>query len=241
MKIRLEISHGQASVRNIALGPDSTIGRSSSCSLRIAANVVSRRHCRIHVAGSDVFLRDLNSSNGTFIDGQRIPPDQDVSLPAGCELSIGGIVFTVQYDPPTPVVQSHESTIEIQNLGDTASHDPHDLPEKTPAGVQPEDDGQEVVGTADNSADDDGAVDRDTDYDPAAVSDDTALAEPDESAAPEQPAACDERPPAAVTAQDDTEQDIGFQFLAEAETDGNAEHGSNPGDDDALGDFLNQL
>lgn len=239
MKIRLEISHGQTNVRKITLGADSTIGRSSSCNLRIAASVVSRRHCRIRVADSDVLLRDLNSSNGTFINGQRIPPEQDVSLPAGCELSIGGIAFTVRYDLPVPVVSSQESTIEIPNLDDTLPHDQEQMQTETSSEIEAPTDTPEPVGTADESADG-GEMDRDTDYDPAAASDDTELAEPNEAAVSGQPADHEGDPPADAVAQDNTAEKIGFGFLAEAETDGSADHGSNP-DDDALGDFLNQL
>ena len=240
MEIRLEISHGQANVRKIALGPDSTIGRSSSCNLRVAAGVVSRRHCRIRVAGSDVLLRDLNSSNGTFIDGQRIPPEQDVSLPPDCELSIGGILFRVRYDSPVRAVPSQESTIEIPDLNDTQPHSNEDGQAESAVELETATDTPEPIAAADEPANDD-AIDQDTDYDPA-ISGDTELAEPDDAATFGQPADPENNPLENAAAQGDTVEEIGFGFLAEAEAGSGTDPGSPAGDDDeSLGDFLSQL
>lgn len=52
------------------------IGRDSSCNLRLAQGLLtqtlSRHHCRIDVRPEGVFVRDLNSRNGTFVNGSKI-------------------------------------------------------------------------------------------------------------------------------------------------------------------------
>jgi hypothetical protein len=49
-----------------------TIGRDRSCELVLADAEVSRKHARLESQGGVVFVRDLESSNGTFLNGQRL-------------------------------------------------------------------------------------------------------------------------------------------------------------------------
>jgi len=49
-----------------------TIGRDRACELALADGEVSRRHARLESQNGVVFLRDLASSNGTFLNGKRL-------------------------------------------------------------------------------------------------------------------------------------------------------------------------
>jgi FHA domain/Domain of unknown function (DUF1707) len=49
-----------------------TIGRSSSCHLVMADDTVSRRHAELFLDDGRWILRDLGSSNGTYLNGRRI-------------------------------------------------------------------------------------------------------------------------------------------------------------------------
>jgi hypothetical protein len=51
---------------------ETTLGRSSDCDVVIGINVVSRRHARIDRRRDRFVLRDLNSSNGTYINNRRV-------------------------------------------------------------------------------------------------------------------------------------------------------------------------
>lgn len=63
-----------------------TIGRHPQCTITVTQPSVSRRHVRIwHETGS-YLVEDLNSSNGTYINGQRITR---ATLTEGCELRCG--------------------------------------------------------------------------------------------------------------------------------------------------------
>lgn len=119
MQVRLEVSHNKANVKRVVLRQDAVIGRGKECNLRIASNLVSRQHCRIVLGGEGVFVRDLGSSNGTYLAGMRLPREQDVYLPPGSELSIGGVSFVVQYDPPDGVPGG--STVEIPAVPEQAA------------------------------------------------------------------------------------------------------------------------
>jgi len=49
-----------------------TIGRVDDNSFPIAEGSVSSHHCEINLRGTEIVVKDLNSTNGTFINGQQI-------------------------------------------------------------------------------------------------------------------------------------------------------------------------
>ncbi len=49
-----------------------TIGRVDDNAFPIAEGSISSHHCEIHLRGSDIVVKDLDSTNGTFINGQQI-------------------------------------------------------------------------------------------------------------------------------------------------------------------------
>lgn len=70
-----------------------SIGTASSNDLRLVDETVSRHHCEIIVRGDEYVVRDLESTNGTFVDGVRI---YEAILEPGMRLTLGDtqIVFT---------------------------------------------------------------------------------------------------------------------------------------------------
>lgn len=78
-----------------------TVGRKADADLRIPLNQISRAHCELTINGSTVTIRDLGSSNGTFVNRQRIT---EATLSAGDQITIGPVTFIVQIDgQPTEV------------------------------------------------------------------------------------------------------------------------------------------
>lgn len=71
------------------------IGRDKGCQLRIPKPEVSRQHCEVIAAGGRIAVRDLESSNGVFVNGERVAESQ---LAAGDVLSIGPYPFVVRVD-----------------------------------------------------------------------------------------------------------------------------------------------
>ena len=57
---------------------------------------VSRRHARISRRGSDVFIEDLNSLNGTFLNTSRLVPDLPYPLADGDQIQLGKLIVTVR-------------------------------------------------------------------------------------------------------------------------------------------------
>ena len=73
----------------------SVVGRGEECELQIPLLNVSRRHSELRLDGDIIRVKDLASSNGTYLNNQRISEGE---LSAGDRLAIGPIVFTVQID-----------------------------------------------------------------------------------------------------------------------------------------------
>src|SRR5271167_2766590 len=49
-----------------------TIGRVEDNTFQIADASVSSHHCEVHLRGSDIFIRDLHSTNGSYINNEKI-------------------------------------------------------------------------------------------------------------------------------------------------------------------------
>ena len=68
------------------------IGRTEGCDIQVAEPTVSSRHCRLTRQGDGFTLEDLDSSNGTFVDGVRLAPGEAVWVPNGALVTLGGHV-----------------------------------------------------------------------------------------------------------------------------------------------------
>jgi hypothetical protein len=96
----LVVTRDGASELRVALGNvPLVIGRAPSSGLVLAAHEVSRAHCRIAAAGDSVSLADLESTNGTFVEGRRIAGTID--LPEGTVVQIGP--FRLRWEPAEDV------------------------------------------------------------------------------------------------------------------------------------------
>jgi serine phosphatase RsbU (regulator of sigma subunit) len=71
-----------------------TVGRTEPAGLVLAGSTVSRRHCRFDLEGDRLRLADLGSTNGTFVDGQRITAE--VVLEDGARIAIGAHLLTYE-------------------------------------------------------------------------------------------------------------------------------------------------
>jgi hypothetical protein len=76
---------------------DMVIGRSPAAHLVLADRFVSLRHARLVVQDGTVLVRDLGSSNGTFVNDERV--GGGTRLAEGDRLRIGSVVLRLQWPP----------------------------------------------------------------------------------------------------------------------------------------------
>lgn len=74
-----------------------TIGRVEDNTFSITDPSVSSHHCEVLLRGEDVVVRDLNSTNGTFINGEKVA---ESPLKPGQILRLGQIELRLETDAP---------------------------------------------------------------------------------------------------------------------------------------------
>jgi pSer/pThr/pTyr-binding forkhead associated (FHA) protein len=69
-----------------------TVGRATRADFIVDAPLVSRLHCRLTAGASEVEVVDLESTNGTYVNGKRV---ERASLRGGDKLGVGRVELTV--------------------------------------------------------------------------------------------------------------------------------------------------
>jgi pSer/pThr/pTyr-binding forkhead associated (FHA) protein len=80
----------------ILAGGVRTIGRATGADFIVDAPLVSRVHCRLTaLPGGDLEVRDLDSTNGTFVNGERV---ENAVLSSGDKLQVGRVELVALRD-----------------------------------------------------------------------------------------------------------------------------------------------
>ena len=96
MDVKLVMFKPNGQRKDIAVSQKVTVfGRGENCDIQIPLENVSRRHCEVSFTGQEVKVKDLASSNGTYVNNKRV---NESTLKAGDRLVVGPVVFTVQID-----------------------------------------------------------------------------------------------------------------------------------------------
>ena len=88
-----------------------TIGRVEDNTFQIAEPSVSSHHCEVLLRGSEVVVRDLDSTNGTFIAGERIT---EKVIKPGEVLRLGQIEMRLETDEIAAPSKKVDSTLIMQ-------------------------------------------------------------------------------------------------------------------------------
>src|SRR5947209_13529887 len=77
------------------------VGRHEECDIQLNSRKVSRKHCVIAQVGETLIVRDLGSTNGIRVNGDRV---ENGRLRTGDELTIGNFRYRVHVDQPREVI-----------------------------------------------------------------------------------------------------------------------------------------
>jgi hypothetical protein len=81
--------------------PGLVIGRHPALCERVVDDLtISQRHCRFSVREQQLLVEDLNSMNGTLIDGKDIAPFRPVPVTEGQTVMLGRLPMSVRRIPP---------------------------------------------------------------------------------------------------------------------------------------------
>ncbi len=70
---------GKEVVRRPLKGPTMVLGRDAAADIHLDNRALSRRHAQIEKRGAAIWIRDLGSQNGTFVNGERINAPQPLN------------------------------------------------------------------------------------------------------------------------------------------------------------------
>ena len=108
----------------VPLAGEMRIGREADCEIQIDDRCVSRYHLVIRVDADGVFVQDLMSTNGSYLNGRRLMKIE--RLDDGDELRIHNHVFRLTgapaYRAPTEVVAAPANNALALDAGDQPQH-----------------------------------------------------------------------------------------------------------------------
>jgi predicted component of type VI protein secretion system len=123
------------------------VGRSDApdIKLRIPKDSISRRHCEFFLDDQgQVCIQDLESTNGTFLEGRQLEPRVATPVPSGRMITLGDVGFRVEYEVAAPDAPAHDSDtipseaaaalVDVDGLGSAAGVAPTEpLGDQAPA------------------------------------------------------------------------------------------------------------
>ena len=123
MKAKLVVVQGKPQGMQIPLqGNQFVIGRDPKCNLRPASDLISKLHCVFLVDGEKLTLRDLKSTNGTFVNSQKL--EGTIDLKDGDLVRVGPLVFAVHVEAAKTSVPPPKDDDAMQWLmGDGSADD----------------------------------------------------------------------------------------------------------------------
>ena len=78
--------------------PEIVVGRARDADVCLADAVISRRQCRFVFRDGHVYVEDLRSACGTYVDGEKVG---SAALRDGQRVMVGNTIFYVRGDDPT--------------------------------------------------------------------------------------------------------------------------------------------
>lgn len=88
----LKANHPTLANRVFPLKDATVIGRSADCDISLAAAHLSRRHAQLQIIDGALFVKDLGSANGTFLNGKQV---MEARVKRGDELRFDALTFGV--------------------------------------------------------------------------------------------------------------------------------------------------
>lgn len=110
------------------------VGRSDGddVQLRIPKDSISRRHCEFLLDDAGrVCVQDLESTNGTFLEGRRLGPRAASPVESGSTVKLGNVAFRLEYSAaaPRPATRDSETiAIDADEVPAPAAPLPPDMP-----------------------------------------------------------------------------------------------------------------
>ncbi|MBV8780901.1 MAG: FHA domain-containing protein, partial [Phycisphaerae bacterium] len=117
--LTLLVLQGPDKGRRFELPDVATLVGRGSRQLPLTDNTVSRRHCELHPVGEGWILKDLGSSNGTYVNGTRV--DNTYALKLGDQMRIGRTILVYGAQPGVSRTSAANLSLNSEDTGMDAS------------------------------------------------------------------------------------------------------------------------
>lgn len=97
MTWKIQATTGEFAGQSITIDQDMLVGRHQDANIVLQSAEISRRHAAFLLKEQQLFLQDLNSSNGTFVNGERITVE--TALKQGDVLAFASLQFALALEP----------------------------------------------------------------------------------------------------------------------------------------------
>jgi hypothetical protein len=139
MTWKIQAITGELTGQEISIDRDILVGRHQSADIVLQAGEISRKHAAFLLKDQALWLQDLNSSNGTFVNDVRI--EHETLLKEGDIIQFAGLKFSVlapakEIEPAlaeTEIVPTSEQPSEAVAASETAAATPVEPAPKTAA------------------------------------------------------------------------------------------------------------
>lgn len=109
----LVVRNGPEAGRHIEITTEAQrIGRSDGVDIVMADGAVSKQHCEVVMFGDSLIIKDVGSTNGTFIDGVEVT--SPTSLPVGTMLQVGETLLVHEMRTPEEVAQDEQLSEDVE-------------------------------------------------------------------------------------------------------------------------------
>lgn len=88
----IRANHSALANKIYSINGDTTVGRAPECDLSFSVAHMSRKHAQLSILNGQLIVKDLDSANGTFVNGN---PIKEAKLQKGDELRLDTLSFTV--------------------------------------------------------------------------------------------------------------------------------------------------
>lgn len=88
----IRANHSALANKIYSINGDTTVGRAPECDLSFSVAHMSRKHAQLSILNGQLMVKDLESANGTFVNGNQI---KEAKLQKGDELRLDTLSFTV--------------------------------------------------------------------------------------------------------------------------------------------------
>ena len=102
--------------RSLEVKPEkTTVGRLEDNNFPLAEPSVSSHHCEIWAKGDDIVIKDLGSTNGSYINEKQLEPNKEATLRPGQVLRLGQI--ELRYETGKKQTDQPRQTVKISDGG----------------------------------------------------------------------------------------------------------------------------